>query len=74
MGRVRRGPCDGTDPVTPHRDTLGCRALFREAGSLGVGVTAHWSVMATVEHLSNAGLCAGNRGLTNVGLRVGYTS
>ena len=29
--------------------------------------------MATVEHLSNAGLCANNRGLTNVGLRVGYT-
>ncbi|HKH96014.1 MAG TPA: acyloxyacyl hydrolase, partial [Beijerinckiaceae bacterium] len=29
--------------------------------------------MATVEHLSNAGTCAQNRGLTNVGVRLGYT-
>jgi lipid A 3-O-deacylase len=62
-----------TNSISPHHDALGCRALFREAGSLGVRVTAHWSVMATVEHLSNAGLCSNNRGLTNVGLRVGYT-
>jgi lipid A 3-O-deacylase len=30
-------------------------------------------VMATIEHLSNAGLCAQNRGLTNIGARIGYT-
>jgi hypothetical protein len=29
--------------------------------------------MATVEHMSNAGLCSQNRGLTNVGVRLGYT-
>ena len=28
--------------------------------------------MGTVEHMSNAGLCDRNRGLTNFGARVGY--
>jgi hypothetical protein len=69
-GAVHNGK---TDPITAHHDALGCTALFRESGSLGVRVTSNWSVMATVEHLSNAGLCSSNRGLTNVGLRVGYT-
>src|SRR4051812_3394066 len=69
-GAVHNGD---TDPVAPHHDALGCRALFRESGSLGLRVTPNWSVMATVEHLSNAGLCSSNRGLTNVGVRVGYT-
>jgi len=55
------------------RDALGCTALFRESASLGFRLAAGWSLMATVEHLSNAGLCSNNRGLTNVGLRVGYT-
>ena len=29
--------------------------------------------MATIEHLSNAGACGQNRGLTNVGARLGYS-
>ncbi|RDI57774.1 acyloxyacyl hydrolase [Microvirga subterranea] len=69
-GAVHNGE---TDPIPAHHDALGCTALFRESGSLGVRVSENWSVMATVEHLSNAGLCSNNRGLTNVGLRVGYT-
>ena len=28
--------------------------------------------MLTVEHTSNAGACKQNRGLTNVGMRLGY--
>jgi hypothetical protein len=61
------------NPVERHRNALGCTVLFRESGSLGIRVTKDWSVMATVEHLSNAGLCSNNRGLTNVGVRVGYS-
>lgn len=53
-------------------DALGCTALFRSSASLGYRMTAHWSVMASVEHSSNAGLCDRNRGLTNAGLRLGY--
>ena len=29
--------------------------------------------MGTVEHYSNAGVCDRNRGLTNVGIRLGYS-
>ncbi|WP_081449527.1 acyloxyacyl hydrolase [Rhodomicrobium vannielii] len=28
--------------------------------------------MATIDHMSNAGLCDTNRGLTNAGVRLGY--
>lgn len=52
---------------------LGCSPLFRESGSVGVRLSANWNLMATLEHLSNAGLCSQNRGLTNVGARVGYS-
>lgn len=61
-----------TDPIDADREALGCHALFRESGSIGLHLSANWNVMATVEHLSNAGLCSNNRGLTNVGVRVGY--
>jgi lipid A 3-O-deacylase len=57
----------------PDRQALGCSPLFRESGSVGVRLSANWSVMATVEHMSNAGLCTDNRGLTNIGARLGYT-
>ncbi|MBF9235090.1 acyloxyacyl hydrolase [Microvirga alba] len=57
----------------PDLQALGCSPLFRESGSVGVRLAANWSVVATVEHLSNAGACAENRGLTNIGARVGYS-
>jgi hypothetical protein len=59
--------------VPPGFNKVGCNALFRESASLGYRLTEHWSVMGTVEHSSNAGLCAQNRGLTNVGGRIGYS-
>ena len=52
---------------------MGCNWSFRESGSAGYRVTDNWSVMGTVEHMSNAGLCDRNRGLTNFGARIGYT-
>ena len=54
-------------------NSLGCNPLFREAAALGFRLTEHWSIMATVEHMSNAGLCHENRGLTNFGGKLGYT-
>jgi len=51
---------------------LGCHVLFRESGSLGYDFDRHWSVMTTFEHSSNANLCDKNRGLSNIGARVGY--
>jgi hypothetical protein len=58
--------------IPPDRQALGCSPLFRESGSVGVKLSTNWSLMATVEHLSNGGTCAENRGLTNVGARIGY--
>ena len=59
--------------VPANENALGCSPLFRESGSVGVRLSTNWSIMATVEHLSNAGICAQNRGLTNFGARLGYT-
>ncbi len=62
-----------TGPIVPvGRNALGCSPLFRESVGLGYRITEQLSVMAVVEHLSNAGLCDANRGLTNAGLRLGY--
>ncbi|EIM25984.1 acyloxyacyl hydrolase [Microvirga lotononidis] len=62
-----------TDPIEVDREALGCRALFREAAALGFRLSPNWSLMGTIEHLSNAGLCSNNRGMTNFGVKVGYT-
>lgn len=59
--------------VAPGRNALGCSPLFRESASIGYRFNESWSLMATIEHLSNADLCDQNRGLTNAGLRLGYT-
>jgi hypothetical protein len=50
----------------------GCQHLFRESGSIGVRLSANWSMMATVEHLSGNGSCGTGGGLTNIGARLGY--
>jgi hypothetical protein len=52
---------------------LGCHVLFLESASLGYRITDQLSVMATFEHISNGNLCDFNRGLNNVGLRIGYS-
>jgi lipid A 3-O-deacylase len=50
---------------------FGCTANFHESGSVGFMLSERWDVMATVDHMSNANLCDANRGLTNVGFRIG---
>ena len=54
------------------RSNVGCDASFHESGSLGYRLDEHWSVLATIEHASNAGLCKQNRGITNFGARLAY--
>lgn len=73
-GAVHNGNTDSDLAFVPRdRNALGCSPLFRESASVGYRFSANWSIMATIEHLSNAGICAQNRGLTNVGARLGYT-
>lgn len=69
-GAIHNGETGSVIPSD--RSALGCSPLFRESASLGYRFNEKWSVMATVEHLSNAGICSENRGLTNVGARIGY--
>jgi lipid A 3-O-deacylase len=64
---------NGVRLPTPGRNAMGCAVNFRESASAGYRLTQNWSIMATVEHMSNAGLCVENRGLTNAGLRLGYS-
>ena len=70
-GAVSNAPAGPYGPV--NRSAMGCRGAFREAASLGIRLTPQLSVMGTVEHLSNAGLCSQNRGLSQIGMRVGYS-
>jgi lipid A 3-O-deacylase len=70
-GGVHNGDTGPTAP--PGESALGCSVLFRESASLGFRPTEHWSVIGTIEHLSNAGLCDSNRGITEAGVRLGYT-
>ncbi len=51
---------------------LGCHLLFREGAGVGVNLGPHWSIVASVDHSSNAGLCEDNDGLTHAGTSVGY--
>ncbi|HUO55316.1 MAG TPA: acyloxyacyl hydrolase [Rhodoblastus sp.] len=59
--------------VPSDRNPVGCNWSFHETGSLGYRLNADWSVLATIEHYSNAGLCVRNRGVTNYGLRIGHS-
>jgi lipid A 3-O-deacylase len=70
-GSVNNGKTGAIVPVG--RTAMGCNWSFREAGSIGYRFNANWSIMGTVEHMSNAGACKQNRGLTNYGARIGYS-
>lgn len=69
-GALHSGNNVGPTPM-PAR-SLGCTLLFHEAASLGIQLSPNASIMATVEHASNANLCIDNRGLTNMGVRLGW--
>ena len=51
---------------------FGCAALLRASASVGVDVLPGVSVMGTLEHYTDGGLCGvPDNGLTNAGLRAG---
>lgn len=67
-GAIHDGPLD-----KPHVASYGCRANFRESAGVGVRLGEHWRLVAEIDHMSQAQLCAErNSGLTNVGLKLGY--
>ena len=54
------------------RKALGSHMFFREDLDLGYRFDPSWSVMASFNHISNAGLAKHNQGLNDLGLRIGY--
>lgn len=67
-GALHDGPTDASGAFS-----YGCPLSFRESLSLGYQVSDRWRVYGTVTHMSNAGLCDFNSGLTSAGVRFGYT-
>lgn len=57
----------------PDSLALGCSATFRESASIGVRLTENLNVSAMIDHASNNGHCSSNNGLTNAGMRLGYS-
>ncbi|MEN9895898.1 MAG: hypothetical protein RIR97_1750 [Pseudomonadota bacterium] len=53
---------------------LGCSLLFHEYAGVGYQIDPNWSLMATIDHSSHAGMCnrMQNQGITHGGLAVGY--
>ena len=54
------------------RKSLGCSILFRESIDIGYRFGGVHSIMAHLDHISNAKLCSTNEGLESVGIRYGY--
>ncbi|MBT3990703.1 MAG: acyloxyacyl hydrolase [Rhodospirillaceae bacterium] len=54
------------------RKSLGCSILFRESLDIGYRFGGVHSIMAHLDHISNAKLCSTNEGLESVGIRYGY--
>ena len=67
---IHNGALSGA--VAPARN-LGCNVLFYEAAGIGTRVADNLNVILSWEHASNGNLCAPNRGLTNIGVKLGYT-
>jgi hypothetical protein len=65
-GSLHDGPSNGPGSA------FGCPLNFRESASVGIAVTERWRLYGTVAHMSNAGLCERNSGLTSAGVRLGY--
>ena len=63
----------GTAQPTPNNlRALGCNPLFYQSFWLGADITERWRFMFGIEHLDNFYLCHQNKGLSNLGVRVGY--
>ncbi|HUZ73570.1 MAG TPA: acyloxyacyl hydrolase [Stellaceae bacterium] len=69
-GAVHSGPNEST--ARDHKG-LGTRLLFHESVEIGYRVTPVASVAVYIDHVSNADIGKHNPGITNVGLRLGWS-
>jgi lipid A 3-O-deacylase len=68
-GALHDGETDDNDSDSRN---LGCRIVPRGALAFGYAWDAHYRVMLGIDYITDAGICGGEDGLANVGLRVGY--
>ena len=66
---IHNGAFNGA--VYPERN-LGCLLQFYEAGGIGMNVSDQVSVILEIEHASTANICTPNKGLTSLGVKVGF--
>lgn len=72
-GAVHDGSINGTSDL----NALGSRVLFNVGGSVGYRFDAHWSVMATFDHMSNGKSVfdlpfVHNQGVNSYGVRTAF--
>jgi hypothetical protein len=63
---------DGVALGDANHNAIGCTTLIHSGGNIGVRLDRHWSVMLTLDHISNGNLCSRNVGVNNYGAKVGY--
>ncbi|WP_170253312.1 MULTISPECIES: acyloxyacyl hydrolase [Alphaproteobacteria] len=51
---------------------LGCTLMFRESAAAGFRVTDKFDIVASIDHSSNANLCAPNDGISHAGVAIAY--
>jgi lipid A 3-O-deacylase len=71
-GAIHDGPNTSSVFSRNHKG-LGTRLLFHESVEIGYRMTRTWDIAAFLDHVSNASLGSRNPGLTNLGVRLGYT-
>ena len=60
------------DEAPAGRRKYGCRVNFYERFGVGVNVSESMTATIAYEHMSNAGLCQYNAGISNLGLKLGW--
>ncbi len=53
-------------------NAIGCTTLIHSGGNIGYRINNNWSLMLSLSHISNAGLCSRNVGVNNYGAKIGY--
>ena len=66
---IHNGALDG---VTEPARKLGTRVLFYEAAGIGYNIGDDFNIILFAEHASNANLASPNKGLSNLGIKLGY--
>ena len=64
---------DGSAAGDANHNPIGCTTLIHSGGNIGYRIDQNWSVMFTLDHISNANLCSRNVGVNNYGAKVGYS-